>query len=58
MNAVNEVLVSRFLNREIAWSDISTKLESLMSRHHNSHTLDLPSILAVDQMAREQALLY
>ena len=34
MNAVNEVLVSRFLNREIAWSDISTKLESLMSRHH------------------------
>ncbi len=55
MNAVNEVLVSRFLNREIGWSEISTKLETLMMRHENSRQLDLPSILAVDRMARDQA---
>jgi 1-deoxy-D-xylulose-5-phosphate reductoisomerase len=55
MNAVNEVLVRRFLNREIGWGDIATKLESLMNRHQNSFELDLPSILAVDALAREQA---
>lgn len=57
MNAVNEVLVGKFLNREIGWTDISSKLETLMGSHQNSHNLDLPSILAVDQMAREQAQL-
>ncbi len=55
MNAVNEVLVAKFLNREIGWTDISTKLETLMASHQNSHNLDLSTILAVDQMAREQA---
>lgn len=55
MNAVNEVLVGKFLNREIGWADISTKLETLMATHQNSHNLDLSTILAVDQMAREQA---
>lgn len=58
MNAVNEVLVGKFLNREIGWSDISTKLEALMASHQTSHNLDLASILAVDQLAREQALLF
>ncbi len=55
MNAVNEVLVSKFLNREIGWMDISEKLETLMASHQNSYNLDLSTILAVDQMAREQA---
>ncbi|MBS0652015.1 MAG: 1-deoxy-D-xylulose-5-phosphate reductoisomerase [Verrucomicrobia bacterium] len=57
MNAVNEVLVGKFLNKEIGWTDISAKLETLMGSHQNTHSLDLPSILAVDQMAREQAQL-
>jgi 1-deoxy-D-xylulose-5-phosphate reductoisomerase len=58
MNAVNEVLVGRFLSREIGWLDISIKLEAMMSSYPNSHTVDLSSILEVDQMAREQALFY
>ncbi len=55
MNAANEVLVSRFLKNEIAWIDISSKLESLMNQYENSRNHDLLSILAVDQLARDQA---
>jgi 1-deoxy-D-xylulose-5-phosphate reductoisomerase len=55
MNAANEVLVNRFLKKEIAWSGISEKLERLMMRYRPSQDVSLESILAVDQLAREEA---
>jgi len=56
LNAANEVLVHRFINREIHWKDISTKLEHLLARHSVRPALDLETILQVDQEAREEAL--
>ena len=41
MNAANEVLVDRFLNGAISWSEIGRKLESLMGRHQVSPINDL-----------------
>ena len=55
MNAANAVLVHRFLNREIAWKEIATTLENLMSRHAVKPVKSLQDVLAVDQMARQEA---
>ncbi len=55
MNAANEILVHRFLNKEIAWNEIALKLENLMSRHNVTPIKTLQDILAVDQIAREEA---
>lgn len=55
MNAANEILVHRFLNKEIAWKDIANNLEKLMQRHSAKPICSLQDILAVDQMAREEA---
>ena len=56
MSAANEQLVSRFLEGEISWLSIGQKLESLMEQHSTIHTLSLEALLAVDAMAREQAI--
>ncbi len=55
MNAANEILVSRFLEGQIPWMDISRKLEKLMSLHRSVNMLDLTSILSVDKLARIKA---
>ncbi len=55
MNAANEILVSRFLKREIDWFGISEKLEKLMHSYQNSLDVSLEHILEVDQLAREDA---
>lgn len=52
MNAANEVLVHRFLNKEILWADISKKLEKLMTSHPPQNMLDLESILQIDKLSR------
>lgn len=57
MNAANEVLVHRFLKKEIAWSAIATSLENLMNRHSVMPINSFQDILAVDQLAREEARL-
>lgn len=56
MNAANEILVDRFLKRQINWASISEKLEHLMEHYSNSQDVSLESILAVDQLARKDAL--
>lgn len=56
MNAVNEVLVDRFLKGAISWIEIGKKLETLMSRHKASLIDDLETVFAVDREAREEAL--
>jgi len=55
MNAVNEVLVGRFLQRELAWREIATKLERLMMRHRKVPAAALDEILEVDAEARREA---
>lgn len=55
MNGANEVLVQRFINGEISWRDIGTKLERLMTRHSTKKIASLDSILAVDALARQEA---
>lgn len=56
MNAANEVLVNRFLNKKISWNSIGEKLQPLMEKFNNSQDVSLESILATDQLGREQAL--
>ncbi len=55
LNAANEVLVDRFLKREISWTSIGIKLEKLISSHRAENLLTLEAILSVDQSAREEA---
>jgi 1-deoxy-D-xylulose-5-phosphate reductoisomerase len=56
MNGANEELVHRFLKKEIAWNAIAFNLEKLMSRHAVTPIGSLEDILAIDQMARQEAL--
>lgn len=55
MNAANEILVNRFLSKEIQWDQIATYLERLMSNHQVKPADSLNTILAVDSLAREEA---
>lgn len=55
LNAANEVLVHRFMNREIRWVEISQKLEKLMSSHQSFDVLNLEAVLFVDGEARKKA---
>jgi 1-deoxy-D-xylulose-5-phosphate reductoisomerase len=55
MNGVNEVLVHRFLNREIKWRQIGEILEDLLAKHKPLPIRSLEDVLAVDQLAREEA---
>lgn len=57
MNAANEILVERFLQREIQWVDISGKLEKLMVRHQVQKNITLESLCATDDEARKEALM-
>lgn len=56
MNAANEVLVHRFLDRQISWIEIVSKLEHLMSKHKVAKVNSLDTVLAIDTQAREEAL--
>ncbi len=55
LNAANEVLVSRFLKKEIGWIDIGQKLETLLARYVPDHSMTLEAIYAVDAKARDDA---
>lgn len=55
MNAANEVLVERFLRREMSWIEIGLQLERLMSQHQVQPINTLESILAIDAQGREEA---
>lgn len=56
MNAANEILVHRFLKKEIPWRDIACKLENLMSSHAVKPVRSLDDVLAIDALAREDAM--
>lgn len=55
LNAANEILVNRFLDRKISWKEIGNKLEQLMSRHSVTSINSLDDVIAVDTQAREEA---
>ncbi|MFI0434915.1 MAG: 1-deoxy-D-xylulose-5-phosphate reductoisomerase [Parachlamydiaceae bacterium] len=55
MNAANEILVERFLRREISWQGISLQLERLLTGHQVQSADTLEAILAIDAQAREEA---
>lgn len=55
MNASNEILVQRFLERQISWQDIGIKLEQLMQKHRVSKIESLDTILHTDTQARREA---
>jgi len=57
MNAANEVLVHRFLDKQISWSDISHKLENLMQRHSVQRVSSFEDVIANDKVARKEAAL-
>lgn len=56
LNAANEVLVGRFLQGEIAWREIASRLESLFFDHRIEKIINVEKILEIDILAREQAL--
>lgn len=55
LNAANEVLVKRFIKKEISWNDIASLLDKLLTRHQAVSTKSLEIILNVDQEARKEA---
>lgn len=55
MNAANETLVNRFLEKEISWQQISGKLEKVMFAHHSIKINSLDDVFAVDAQARREA---
>lgn len=56
MNAANEILVERFLKKEINWMDIAHKLEDLMQKHHVENPSQYEELLNIDTEARALAL--
>jgi len=57
MNAANEVLVNRCLERQISWQQISQKLEQLMTSHSVIPINTIDDVLEVDAIARHDASL-
>ena len=57
MNAANEVLVQRFLNKQMGWQEIGFKLESLMQKHQPAKIGSLEDVFAIDALARREAAL-
>lgn len=55
MNAANEVLVRRFLDRQLSWPEIGEKLETLMNGHRVTPIVHLDDIFEVESEARAKA---
>ena len=56
MNAANEEAVSAFIGEKICLTDIPVVIEAVMDRHIPEAAVDLPTILAADRSARNQAI--
>lgn len=55
LNAANEVAVAAFRAGRLAFSDIVTVVERTLNRHTPLPEPDLPTVLAADRWAREEA---
>lgn len=56
LNSANEVLVQRFLQKEISWMAIGEKLKKLITSHTPQDVLSLEAVLEIDSIARKDAL--
>lgn len=56
LNAANDVLVSRFLKREIPWRGIMDRLDALLEKHQPLDIDSLEKIIYIDETARGEAL--
>ncbi len=54
-NAANEVAVARFLRGEITFLDIERLIGTLLDRHEAEPLADVESIIAADNLTRQQA---
>lgn len=54
-NAANDVLVQKFLSREISWLDISNKLDSLLDQFSSVTCTSLDDVKCIDKEARLRA---
>ena len=57
LNAANEELENRFLNKEISWYSIGQKLEMLMEQFEQKPMHTIEEVLQVDKEARRSAKL-
>lgn len=55
MNAANEILVHRFLKKEIGWQAIAHHLENLMLRHSITPIKSFEDIIEIDAIARKES---
>lgn len=55
LNAVNEIAVQKFLNREIRFSGIWKLVEKVMQKHRVIHDPDLNTVIDADAWARRAA---
>ncbi|MCI5052954.1 MAG: 1-deoxy-D-xylulose-5-phosphate reductoisomerase [Simkaniaceae bacterium] len=55
MNAANEVLVEKFVQKKLNFVEIGDKLAELMATHKQGNGEDLKEILEVDKQARAEA---
>ena len=55
MNAANEEAVKAFIAERIGLTDIPLVIEKVMNRHQTKPAVDLGTVLAADQSARNQA---
>lgn len=55
MNAANEVLVTRFIEKKIPWLAIGTQLERLMDAHSVEHIESIEHLIVIDKEARALA---
>lgn len=56
LNAANEVLVDRFMRKEISWMEITGRLMRLLDRHSPTPLTGIDEFLAVDRTARQDAM--
>ncbi|WP_324824190.1 1-deoxy-D-xylulose-5-phosphate reductoisomerase [Sinanaerobacter sp. ZZT-01] len=57
LNAANEVLVQKFLDKKIKFTDIQNNLEIIMQRHKPMYHLTLDDILDIDAQTRTEILI-
>ncbi|MCH9635534.1 MAG: 1-deoxy-D-xylulose 5-phosphate reductoisomerase [Chlamydiales bacterium] len=56
LNGANEVLVERFLRKEISWVEIGQKLERLMEAHSETALESVECVMEIDKEARKEAM--
>lgn len=52
LNAANEILVQRFLERKISFTDIQNTIEKILEEHEAVYGLGIPEILSIDREIR------